>query len=126
MKNQKNLTLKKVLVLNPSGEDLCRTIKAVYYKMGWTNFTRQMGGRKTDSQRQESLKSMKKIVPINTTSDGCAFTLVARYEGRCNLKCLTGGGGYFPATGVFEVIDGLSDKSSTDEHPVMQNALKSR
>ena len=34
---------------------------------------------------------MKRIVPINTTSDGCAFTIVARYEGRAYLKSMTGG-----------------------------------
>lgn len=34
---------------------------------------------------------MKKILPINTTSDGCAFTVRARYDGAC-LKSLTGGG----------------------------------
>lgn len=33
---------------------------------------------------------MKKILPINTTSDGCAFTVRARYDGAC-LKSLTGG-----------------------------------
>ena len=34
---------------------------------------------------------MKKIVPINTTADGCAFTIVTRYEGRAYLKSMTGG-----------------------------------
>lgn len=34
---------------------------------------------------------MKKMIPINTTSDGCAFTVRARYDGAC-LKSLTGGG----------------------------------
>lgn len=37
---------------------------------------------------------MKKIVPINTTADGCAFTIVTRYEGRAYLKSMTGGGLY--------------------------------
>lgn len=32
-----------------------------------------------------------KQIPINTTSDGCAFTIRARYDGAC-LKSLTGGG----------------------------------
>ena len=33
---------------------------------------------------------MKKQIPINTTADGCAFTIRARYDGAC-LKSLTGG-----------------------------------
>lgn len=47
---------------------------------------------------------MKKMIPINTTSDGCAFTIRARYDG-AGLTSLTGGGGHFPATGVFEAIE---------------------
>ena len=35
---------------------------------------------------------MRKAIPINTTSDGCAFTIVTRYEGRAYLKSMTGGG----------------------------------
>lgn len=46
---------------------------------------------------------MKKQIPINTTVDGCAYTIRARYDGAC-LKSLTGGGGYFPNTGVLEII----------------------
>ena len=34
---------------------------------------------------------MKKIKPLNTTADGCAFTIVTRYEGRAYLKSMTGG-----------------------------------
>jgi len=48
---------------------------------------------------------MKKAIPINTTADGCAFTIVTRYEGRAYLKSMTGGGGYYPCTGVLEVED---------------------
>lgn len=36
---------------------------------------------------------MKKILPLNTTPDGCAFTIVTRYEARCYLECMTRGGG---------------------------------
>ena len=36
---------------------------------------------------------MKKIVPLNTTADGCAFTIVARYDGRACLDGMTRGGG---------------------------------
>lgn len=46
---------------------------------------------------------MKKVIPINTTADGCAFTIVTRYEERAYLKSMTGGGGYYPCTGVLEV-----------------------
>jgi len=35
---------------------------------------------------------MRKQKPINTTNDGCAFTIVTRYEGRAYLKSMTGGG----------------------------------
>ena len=34
-----------------------------------------------------------KIEPINTTPDGCAFTIVTRYEARAYLKGMTSGGG---------------------------------
>lgn len=34
---------------------------------------------------------MRKWKPINTTVDGCAFTIVTRYEGRAYLKSMTGG-----------------------------------
>lgn len=44
---------------------------------------------------------MKNQIPINTTADGCAFTIRARYDGAC-LKSLTGGV-YYPNTGVMEV-----------------------
>ena len=44
-------------------------------------------------------------MPTQTDADGCAFTLVARYEGRANLKCMTSGAGYYPATGVIELIE---------------------
>ena len=30
--------------INTDGTGCCRCIKAGYYKMGWTNFTREMGG----------------------------------------------------------------------------------
>lgn len=33
---------------------------------------------------------MKNQIPINTTADGCAFTIRARYDGAC-LNSLTGG-----------------------------------
>ena len=49
---------------------------------------------------------MKKIVPINVTSEGCAFTIVTRYEGRAYLKSMTSGGGYYPCTGVLEISYG--------------------
>lgn len=49
-----------------------------------------------------SSSSLRRI-PINTTADGCAFTIVTRYEGRAYLKSMTGGGGYYPCTGVLEV-----------------------
>lgn len=56
---------------------------------------------------------MKKLIPVNVTSDGCAFTIVARYDGRASyLKSLMGGGGFFPATGVLEII--------TDEPETLQ------
>lgn len=34
-----------------------------------------------------------KTKPINTTADGCAFTIVTRYEARAYLKSMTGGAG---------------------------------
>ena len=46
-----------------------------------------------------------KTKPINTTADGCAFTIVTRYEARAYLKSMTGGGGYYPCTGVLEISE---------------------
>lgn len=34
---------------------------------------------------------MRKIEPLNTTADGCAFTIVTRFEARCYLSCFCGG-----------------------------------
>lgn len=57
---------------------------------------------------------MKRMIkPINVTADGCAFTIVTRYEGRAYLKSMTGGGGYYPCTGVMEITD--EDVDYTDE-----------
>lgn len=47
---------------------------------------------------------MKKIIPLNTTSDGCAFTIVTRYEGRAYLKSMTGGGRILPLHGSSGVV----------------------
>lgn len=57
---------------------------------------------------------MKTIKPINVTADGCAFTIVTRYEGRAYLKSMTGGGGYYPCTGVMEIMD-EDNVDDTDE-----------
>ena len=46
-----------------------------------------------------------KQIPTQTDAEGCAFTIVARYEGRANLKCMTSGAGYYPATGVIEIYE---------------------
>lgn len=56
---------------------------------------------------------MKKLLPINVTEEGCAFTIRARYDGAC-LKSLTSGGGYYPNTGVMEIYesDGDSDEGA--------------
>ena len=57
---------------------------------------------------------MKKVLPINTTSDGCAFTIVTRYEARAYLKSMTSGGGYFPCTGVLEITQTHEHLSGRD------------
>lgn len=49
---------------------------------------------------------MKRIQrPLNVTADGNAFAIVTRYEARAYLKSMTGGGGYYPCTGVLEKIE---------------------
>ena len=45
-----------------------------------------------------------KLIPTNVTFDGCAYTIRARYDG-VRLDTLTGGGGYFPQTGVIVLIE---------------------
>lgn len=61
-------------------------------------------------------RSMKKIVPLNTTGEGCAFTIVTRYEARAYLKGMTSGGGYYPCTGVLEIIsDGDTEDTASNE-----------
>lgn len=56
----------------------------------------------------------RKILPINTTADGCAFTIRARYDGAC-LRSLTGGGGYYPNTGVLEILSDISTHLRTEQ-----------
>lgn len=46
-----------------------------------------------------------KMIPINVTSEGCAFTLRAKYEAHVYFNGMTRGGGFYPATGVMEVWD---------------------
>ena len=48
--------------------------------------------------------SMIDSIPINTTTDGYAFAIRARYNGAC-LSDLTGGGGHYPKTEVIEVYE---------------------
>lgn len=49
---------------------------------------------------------MKRIQrPLNVAADGNAFAIVTRYEARAYLKSMTGGGGYYPCTGVLEEIE---------------------
>lgn len=71
---------------------------------------------------------MKKAIPINTTADGCAFTIVTRYEGRAYLKSMTGGGGYYPCTGVLEIVEESPQcvrgrDLQDDIHPARQTLL---
>lgn len=46
-----------------------------------------------------------KQIPTQTDTNGCAFTIVARYEGRAYLKYMTSGASYYPATRVIEIIE---------------------
>ncbi len=46
---------------------------------------------------------MKKLIPVNVTSDGCAFTIVSRYDGRASyLKSLMGGVDFSPLRGSWK------------------------
>lgn len=58
---------------------------------------------------------MKKIIPINTTADGLAFAIRAKYYGT-NLKMLTSGGGFYPSTGVMEVTQEQPQKNAQKTH----------
>lgn len=40
--------------LNHDSDGAAHCIKAGYYKMGWTNFMREWGGRKTGSSQRQS------------------------------------------------------------------------
>lgn len=42
------------------------------------------------------------ILPFNPTTDGVAYAIVSRYEGRAYLQYMDGGR-KFPATGVIEI-----------------------
>ena len=46
---------------------------------------------------------MRKIKPINITSDGCAFAIRTGYERHAYLNGM--GGGFYPATGVMEIYE---------------------
>lgn len=48
---------------------------------------------------------MKKITPINITSDGCAFAIRTGYQRHACLNGMTRGGGFYPATGVMEIYE---------------------
>lgn len=59
--------------------------------------------------------SRKLRIPLNVTDEGCAFAIVTRYEGRAYLRSMTSGGGYYPATGVLEVIDNENKDTTGNE-----------
>lgn len=46
-----------------------------------------------------------KVIPLNTTSEGCAFALRTGYERHAYLNGMTRGGKFYPATGVLEVYE---------------------
>lgn len=46
-----------------------------------------------------------KTIPINTTVNGCAFTIRTGYERHAYLNGMTRGGKFYPATGVLELIE---------------------
>jgi len=51
-----------------------------------------------------------RIIPINTTpGEGCAFAIRTGYERHAYLNGMTRGGGFFPATGVLEIIEDEDD-----------------
>ena len=41
--------------------------------------------------------------PIDTTADGCAFTLRVGYDGKCYVENCGTGGAHFPATTILEI-----------------------
>lgn len=57
---------------------------------------------------------MKRIIPINVTDEGCAFTIRTGYERHAYLNGMTRGGGFYPATGVLEVTDGKTEDTAGD------------
>lgn len=46
-----------------------------------------------------------KMIPINTTPDGCAFAITTRLPLQAGWTNLTCGGGHYPSTGVLEVYE---------------------
>ena len=50
-----------------------------------------------------------KIILINTTPEGYAFAIRTGYERHAYLNGMTRGGGFYPATGVMEVIEDEDD-----------------
>lgn len=47
------------------------------------------------------------MLPINTTTDKCAFTITARYGAACERN-LVGGGHNYPMTAVEEIYEEYS------------------
>lgn len=45
------------------------------------------------------------MIPINVTSEGCAFTIRTGYERHAYLNGMTRGGGFYPATGILEIYE---------------------
>lgn len=58
---------------------------------------------------------MKRIIPINVTSDGCTFTIRTGYERHAYLNGMTRGGGFYPATGILEIYGDTEDKTSDEK-----------
>ena len=61
------------------------------------------------------MKRRLSLKPINTTADGLAFTIRARYFANSSMANLTNGGGHFPSTGVLEIYESIYDKESGEE-----------
>ena len=52
-----------------------------------------------------------KSIPMNTTSEGCAFAIRTGYERHAYLNGMTRGGGFYPATGVMEIYETEEDSA---------------
>lgn len=56
----------------------------------------------------------RRMTPVNTTSEGCAFAVTTTMPLRAGITNLLCGGGHYPSTGVMEEYDDEEDTKTAE------------